>query len=372
VNSSPRRSGRLARAVDLRAQSAALAEALEPRVCLSAPVTMMEEYSGLTARVATGDVNGDGTADLIALTASKGKNKALSFTVDVQLGKGDGTFAKAVTVETIPGEPVGVAVGDIDGDGDLDLALFECNELKASATILLGSGDGTFAKPVVSVNVPQVEAIANMSLADVNGDGDLDLALFECNEGTLIVHTQLGKGDGTFAAPTSFAYQMGGPGMEIEGIALAQFNGDGRADLALIQDNGFIQDDGFILLTLAGNGDGTFQDPVEAASFTSSDGPRLAVGDFNGDGLSDAFVLGNLAPTGSVTHYLIGLLLPGDGQGAFDEPIKTTVNQVVKTDTLLLAGDVNGDGLLDLLLVGAHGPNIYTMALLGNGKGNVA
>jgi hypothetical protein len=360
VNFSPRPLGIRAR---VNFQDA-IAEALEPRMFLSA--AMMEGYSELSSRVALGDVNGDGKADLITLTPNKGKNKGTTFSVDVQAGKGDGTFGKAVSVATVTGEPVGIAAGDINHDGNLDLTLLQCDEIGASETILLGTGKGTFAKPLASRDVPQVEMLEKMSLADVNGDGNLDLALLQCNEDNLTVFTQLGKGDGTFTKATSFTYQMGSPDLEIDGVGLADFNGDKKADLAVLQCNGVVA----TLVTLGGNGDGTFQKPVPAAQVPASQEPRLAVGDFNGDGRSDAFVLGNLSPTGSVTHYLIGLLLPGDGQGTFGKPITTTIAGVVQGDLSLFSADVNGDGMLDLVLAGTHGPNVYTKSFMGDGSGN--
>jgi uncharacterized protein (UPF0548 family) len=142
-----------------------------------------------------GDFNGDGRLDLVAANA-------LSNSVSVLLGQGDGTFANAQNF-TVGDLPVAVAVGDFNGDGHLDLAT--TNLGANSVSVLLGQGDGTFATAqdfAVSDNPRSV------TVGDFNGDGRLDLATANTNAAANFagsVSILLGQGDGTFSAAQDFA-----------------------------------------------------------------------------------------------------------------------------------------------------------------------
>src|SRR5436189_2029284 len=108
-------------------------------------------------------------------------------------GPGDGTFTP-VSSPPATGTPFGLAIGDFNGDGKLDLAV--ANFDVSTVTILLGSGDGTFA-PASS---PPASAGPALVVGDFNGDGKLDLAVTNRGNSTLII--LLGNGDGTFAPIT--------------------------------------------------------------------------------------------------------------------------------------------------------------------------
>jgi len=175
--------------------------------------------------VAVGDVNGDRVQDLITSNAGADIFSGGANSVSVLLGNGDGAF-RAKTDYPAGVNPRFVAIADLNRDGVLDLAVADTGDHSGTTegiSILLGNGNGTFQSGVHFGAVPQPTALA---IGDLDGDGILDLAV--AMFGGIAVNVFLGNGDGTFQyarTPTT--------GEAESSLSIADLDGDGALDLAV-------------------------------------------------------------------------------------------------------------------------------------------
>jgi PKD repeat protein len=181
-----------------------------------------------------------------------------------------------------------------------------------------------------------------VAVGDFNGDGRQDLAVASDFSNTVSV--LLGKGDGTFQTPVNYA-----AGSDADSVAVGDFNGDGRQDLAVANAGSNS------VSVLLGKGDGTFQTPI---NYAVGSGPvSVAVGDFNGDGKQDLATANQFGGTVSV--------LLGKGDGTF----QTAVNYAAGNGPHSVAvGDFNSDGKQDLAVANADSNSVSV--LLGKGDGS--
>jgi hypothetical protein len=295
--------------------------------------------------VATGDLNGDGKLDLVVTNSTDN-------TVSILLGDADGTFSLPVDYPTGT-YPASVAIGDFNGDGNLDfvvtnencvlvgtVAIISCES--GTLSVFLGNGDGTF-QPKVDYSTGS--GPASVAVRDFNGDGKLDLAVANLGDGTVSIF--LGNGDGTFQNQVVYPAVGNQTIGELQGsLAVADFNGDDNLDLAVGIGG---------VAILLGNGNGTFQQPLEV-SLPEGSATSVAAGRFNNDSAIDLAVG---AQVGGVSIFL------GNGDGTF------TILGSYSGGPTLVAGDFNGDGKLDLVTpnVGYNGGAIAVAVLLGNGDG---
>jgi len=266
-------------------------------------------YAG-SGMVFVADFNGDGKPDLLCSDGT------------LNLGNGYGTFRLGTPVSGTP-----LAVADFNGDGKPDIL----EQGSGTLLVLLGNGDGTFQSPITT----QIGAsLLAVTVVDLNGDGKADvLGVFS---GTLWVY--LGKGDGTFAP--GVAYSLGAaPGAELPlytSISLGDFNGDKRTDVVVTVENSNLVGQPIPPaqeIVLLGNGDGTFQTAKVAFDSLIYPSP-VAVGDFNGDGKLD------LAVTGSLTDLLYGTyVLLGNGDGTFQKPTSVIPGKLGELATADVNGD---------------------------------
>jgi hypothetical protein len=285
--------------------------------------------------VAVGDFNGDGIPDLAVANATQGSNNG---SVSILIGNGDGTFKAAVNYDSGGNEPSHIAIGDFNADGKLDLVVtnFGGGEGVSNLVLFLGNGDGTFKKPVAIVTETFPNLPFFVATADFNGDGKPDLAVTTGVSVTIF----LGKGDGTFNTPVNY------PGISPVSIAIADFNHDGKLDLAVSNENG---DNVSILL---GNGNGTFQ---AAINYPASYGPSsVAVGDFNGDGNPDLVVANADSADSGGGGTTVSVLL-GNGDGTFQAPVSYTSGP---EPFYVTVGDFNNDGILDIVAINSSGDTI--------------
>ncbi|WP_241654520.1 FG-GAP-like repeat-containing protein [Granulicella sibirica] len=296
---------------------------------------------------AVADLNNDGKLDLIMIGAGN---------VSVLLGNGDGTFqAQTATFATGDG-PKGLAAGDFTGDGNLDLIVAVTNGL----ALLQGNGDGTFQPAQTTALTGLDRGLSTVpltpeavSVGDFNGDGKLDVA--SANYGTAQSTSQgdsvsvlLGNGDGTFQTPLEYTTQQASGS-----VAIGDFNGDGKPDLtvtSIATSNG--SESQSTVYVLIGNGNGTFQQPVAYALPADAFPNSVQIADFDGDGKADLMVSSFLGgdPPDAAGHEDLFLVLLGNGDGTF-QPQRgyfPATTQFGASNNLTVA-DFNGDGRPDVI-----------------------
>ncbi|MEG4083486.1 DUF4347 domain-containing protein [Microcoleus sp. POL10_C6] len=248
--------------------------------------------------------------------------------------------------------PVDMGTGDLNGDGFLDLAVV--NQGSKNISILLGTGTtGSFGTATTLFD-PGNENPFGVAVRDFNGDGKLDLAVASNPGGADpgYVSIRLGTGTGSFGNPTNFALNM-----HHSSIAAGDFNGDGKLDLATAPRFG--NNDSRISI-LFGDGTGSFGPPVPLN--TNKPKFTVATADFNGDGKLD-LVTSNNEVTDNISVFL------GDGNGSFNSPVNLSAGNLVgRQNHFVVTGDFNGDGKLDLAASNDISENVSVF--LGDGTGN--
>ncbi len=278
--------------------------------------------------VAIGDFNGDGKLDIVVANAGTTGGNSIS----VLLGNGDGTF-QAQAVYLTDTAPEGVAVGDFNGDGYLDIAVTNSGSNTVSIFLNKADGSGTFGSKIDSPTGNQPQGLA---VGDFNEDGKLDLAVTNAADGT--VGVLLGKGNGTFSAQVAY-----NTGFNPRSIAVGQIYNSGHLDLAIANDN-----NSHVVSVLKGNGDGTFQGQIQ--SNVVGIPVWIALADFNGDGNLDIVVAEQFDPVSKLGNSISVLL--GNGKGSFSAHAEYTTGAF---PTAVAVGDFNGDGFLDLAVSDSNG-----------------
>jgi Ca2+-binding RTX toxin-like protein len=291
--------------------------------------------------VVASDFNGDSGIDVA--TANQG---LLTFGegTDVLLGDGSGGF---LVDNLFQGHsaPKSVAVGDFNGDGHTDLVL--ANWLSGDVSVLIGAGDGSFAAPA-NYMVGQACSPNSVVVGFFNSDRTPDLAV--ANGGCNNVSILLGNGDGTFGASQGFGVDIN---VSPNQLATGDFNDDGDLDLVVASAGDLGAS------VLLGRGDGTFSSAPGVNN--AGDTPQaVAVGDFNGDTISDlAFADDPSGPNGEISIVL------GNGDGTFDQQ-RFIQYPVGSSTTSVAAADFNDDSVLDLATTDDFGA-VWVLPGVGNG-----
>ncbi len=268
--------------------------------------------------VAVGDLDGDGDIDVLHQWDDDGS----TFAIESLLNDGSGSFTLK---QSLAIRSANIETGDLDGDGDLDVILPSVNSADIPS-ILLNNGDGTFT----SQQLGSTNAF-HAAIGDMDKDGDLDIVA-GLNVNSL--HLFRNNGDATF---TDSSYGIHG-GFSISDVASGDIDGDGDLDIIF---NAYGGTDHLVLLN---NGSFGFA----SSTYTGSTARSLALGDIDGDGdldlVSSAFWI-------------------NDGNGTFTSHGSAPTNDAIG----LQLGDMDGDGDLDVTIVNFGSTN--NEILINNGDG---
>ncbi|OON68000.1 hypothetical protein B0919_15145 [Hymenobacter sp. CRA2] len=288
-----------------------------------------------TSGMAVGDVDNDGDLDLVSASDF--------FSAGVRFNNGSGAFPTVRTV-LAGGEPSGLTLGDVDNDGDLDLVVTDApnNGGTGYANVCYNDGAGNFAGFISGAQlVPVGTNPVGVALGDIDADGDLDIVT--ANQGSNSASIRLNNGTGVFGGTGSVAV-----GTAPRKLLLADVNNDGSLDLLTLTGN-------TVSLRL-NNGSGSFSN---AGSVSVGNTPEdLAVADIDGDGDLDL-------ATANAGGSTLSLRL-NNGTGTFSGTTELTVGT---GPGAVAFGDMDADGDLDLLATILNGT---TVLLQNNGRGTFA
>jgi Bacterial Ig-like domain (group 3)/FG-GAP-like repeat len=313
--------------------------------------TYLSGGAGLSA-IAVADVNDDGRLDLVISNYCADYSPCAEGNVAVLLGNGDGTFQAAQTYLSGGSGAGGMALADLNRDGVLDIVVTNAcasggrcdgSSNTGSVAVLLGNGDGTF-KPAQTFTIG-AQSPGFLAVGDFNGDGKIDVATVNlCNFCTGDqVSVLLGNGNGTLQSPQT--YDLGGQPL---GIAVGDVNGDGKLDLLVGGEGVFL-----------GRGDGTFDpQPVSGAGWFAT------LADINGDGKLDLLQPTACSNPPSCTKSGVGVAL-GNGDGTF-QTLQNYSSGGSESD-FVAVGDVNRDGKLDVFVANYASPRFGILLGLGDG-----
>ncbi len=296
-----------------------------------------------------GDINNDGKIDIVGTQIN---NDGFVTAIAVLLGTGTGGFGPPIVTTTSgvdsPGLPI---LGDFNNDGKLDVAVFGKDHVTGqnAIAVMLGNGDGTFQaakETIIATGGNPAGGNCATNAAEFNGDGKLDIAHLSSNP---TINILPGKGDGTFSAPVATSTGS----YNFSCIASGDFNNDKKVDVAGATAGGGV-------LMMFGNGNGTFASPLVVGKGGDS---TLVAAQLNPDGNLDLVAVRRGDPP-AITVLL------GDGTGHF--PTTHTYNgpQASGINNPPVVSDLNGDGHADIAWLGSTGHSEYINLLLNNGDGS--
>lgn len=324
------------------------------------------------------DHDGDGVRDVLLMVGGLNGRAPRAIEVD----------ASGVATLTAPSVPLfnswsatDAVFVDLNGDGLPDVVevtpTFDSGTRRSELNIIWTEATGWFGRAAVALpNEDEPIMIAKLLLADLDGDGDLDIQIFRAKtaasvsgEATdvVVVENRGASGDPTVHGP--FGIGVGAQGALLQAASVGDFDGDGTQDILITTVVGSNERE-LTIGVLQGQGDGVFGEVAEAGAvsdtmpspvaFWNMQAPAVVTGDFDGDGVVDAIALARSADAQSLAIYVGG---PSGLQAA--GKVRLPADMVVDQ---MRAADVNGDGRADILLHGrdASGEEPVTRVMLFN------
>jgi len=308
---------------------------------------------GQPISTAAADFNGDGKPDLAV-----GNFDLWNVSIMTGDGRGNLTVTKTIPLSQ---RPSAIFSADFNGDGKPDLGTLNWYTQTGAGgyTIILNSGNG-FAEPVTYYSGSNAyRFLLSYAVADVTGDGVLDIVI-GAGDSPGLLSIQKGNGDGTFTILQAIYVGQGGNAYSPGGVAVGDFNRDGKNDIAVAAAGN--------VLVYLGNGAGSFGSPT---FFPVANKPvaRIVTADFNHDGILDVAVTNNDQNAASYTYVPSLSVLLGNGAGAFSAA--KTYDTGSGTSSVAIA-DFNNDTHPDIAV--ANGlrsayPDNRVGILYGDGKG---
>lgn len=321
------------------------AEAAAP-LCYGNPSAIDGDWSALAGTIA--DIDGDGRPDLALMTNNSGGN-AVTFAMND--GRGG---LRPTTGLKFPMTPIAIEAADLNADGQIDLAIAATPAAGTrddpAVHLLLGRGQGQFIAGAVATKVRP----AGLWIADITGDGALDLLVLADGGGEVEILRGDGRGEFTSLARSKLHGEI-----RPEGLTLGDFNLDNHLDLATLADRGGKSE--AVVSVLRGDGKGEFK--LASRLAIGRHGKALVAADFNADGIADLTALADAAGDGASSPIAAVLL----GNGALGFSAISYFGPAQVADAVVT--DLDRNGAPDLLIAARNGNNTSVHLLPGDGRG---
>jgi len=298
---------------------------------------------------AVGDFNKDGKLDLVTTNNSNQRGLGLV------LGNGDGTFQTPSAIDGYNVEDAGfggIVAGDFNKDGNLDFAVLSLSG-PVQVSVYLNDGSGHFTlNHSYAVGTAVVHVPRSVAAADLNSDGNLDLIVPDVSNWAVAV--LYGNGNGTFQNAVDFPAAV--PNVTAPtGVAVGDFNKDGKPDIAVASATGCCPLAGGISVLL-NSGNGTFQSPVLYSNSSGVDNGLVAVADLNADGKLD--VVESSEGGSNLAVFL------GNGDGTF----QTAKSSYVPWASAVAIGNLTSDKKPDLVASSYVDGTVWVLVNKGSGN----